>query len=89
MRRAGAEGVVQKSGAKDESSRSGTLTFNMERTYGLSPSKKGRRYGAEPRFRFVRTGAGAGQATAECCTAGEGQVARYWGGCARAPCTRP
>jgi hypothetical protein len=29
-----------------------------ERTYGLSPSKKGRRSGAEPRFRFVRIGRG-------------------------------
>ena len=86
MRRA-AEGVVQKSGAKDESSRSGTLTFNMERTYGLSPSKKGRRYGAEPRFRFVRTGAGAGQATAVPRARGGSRL--YWGGCARAPCTRP
>jgi hypothetical protein len=72
---------MQKSGAKDESSRSGTLTFNMERTYGLSPSK-GRRYGAEPRFRFV---SGLERARGKLpLYRGRGASRLYWG-----PCTRP
>jgi hypothetical protein len=49
-----AEGVVQKSGAKDESSRSGTLTFNMthasERGVAARKSRVGSRIAGVRKF---------------------------------------